>query len=148
MLSWFSWFTHYPQRKLEWLIAIYTVWFGLWLIGPWDAMSPTSFSSVLGYATEATWGVIYLAVGVLHNYALHVNGRAAWTPFVRSAALMLNCNVFLAMTIGLIHVYPGDTGVATYGFMVFGFCGAALWSASSDVGREVKIWRKRKNGRT
>lgn len=147
MLSRFPWFTNYAQKKLEWLIAIYTVWFGLWLLGPWDAMNSTSFGTVLGYASERAWGATYLAVGILHNYALHVNGRAAWTPLVRSGALLLNCNVFLAMTIGLVHSYPGSTGVATYSFMVFGFCGAALWSASSDVGREIKIWRKNRHGR-
>lgn len=147
MLSRFPWFTNYAQKKLEWLIAIYTVWFGLWLLGPWDAMNSTSFSTVLSYASERTWGLVYVTVGILHNYALHVNGRAAWTPFVRTAALLLNCNVFLAMTVGLVHVFPGGTGVATYSFMVFGFCGSALWSSASDVGREIKVWRKRRHGR-
>lgn len=147
MLTRFPWFTNYAQRKLEWCIAIYTVWFGLWLSGPWDAMNPTSFDNVLKYADEHTWGAVYVVVGVLHNYALHVNGRSSWTPFVRCGALLLNCNVFLAMTIGLAQTNPGGTAVSTYSFMVFGFCGAALWSAASDMGREIKIWRKKRHGR-
>lgn len=136
------WFTHYPQRRLEWLLALYTVWFGGMLCLPVPSMNPDSFIGALSYMSETSWGVAYVMVGLLHNVALHINGRAAWTPFARLAALALNANVFLAMALSLMPVNPVDTGVLTYGFIAIGFCGAAIWSAAQDCGREVKIWRK------
>ncbi len=139
------WFTHYAQRRLEWLLALYTVWFGGMLCLPPLSMSSASFEGALSLMSETSWGVTYVVVGLIHNVALHVNGRAAWTPFARLCALTLNANVFLAMCLSLIPVNPVGTGVLTYGFVAVGFCGAAIWGAAQDCGRELKIWRRSKN---
>lgn len=146
MLSRFPWFTRWPDRKLEWTLALYTVWFGLWLLMPWQAMNTRSFDSVLTWAREPLWGLLFLFIGVCHNVALHVNGRAWWTPLVRTVALLMNATAFLVMDLGLAAENPGGTGVGTYTYFVFGFCGAALWTASYDVGHEWTIWRSRANG--
>lgn len=143
MLSRFPWFTNYPTRKLEWMISIYTLWFGLMLTLPMMSMSAASFIGALRMFGETTWGGIYASVGALHCYALHINGRAAWTPFARLAALFLNANAFLAMALSLAPVNFWGTGVLTYGFMAIGFCGACIYSAAQDCGKEVKIWRAR-----
>ncbi|MFH5773615.1 hypothetical protein ACHFJ0_05135 [Paracoccus sp. NGMCC 1.201697] len=142
-----SWFTAYGRRKLEWLIAIYTVYFGIGLMLPPVSMAPRSFYGALALMSEQSWGAAYFAVGLLHAVALHVNGRAAWTPFARLGALFLNAQVFLAMTIGIAAVNPFSTGVLTYGFLAAGFCGAAIASAAHDCGREIKIWQGGRNGR-
>lgn len=141
MLSRFPWFTAYSTRKLEWLLAIYTLYFGTMISLPPHSMSAASFKSALLIMPEWAWGLIYIVVGVLHNLALHVNGRAAWTPFARLAALFLNSQVFLGLALGIAQVNPWSTGVFTYGFFAFGFCGAAFYTAGLDCGREVKIWR-------
>lgn len=143
-----NWFTNYASRKLEWLIALYTVGFGAFLMLPWISMSPRSFRGALAVMGEFSWGGTYLGVGVIHAIALHINGRSAWTPFARAGALFLNANVFLAMTLGIAEVSPVSTGVFTYGFLCFGFCGAAIASAAHDCGRETRIWwEARKHGR-
>jgi len=143
-----AWFTNYGSRKLEWLISIYTIYFGSALMLPPTSMATNSFRGVLSTMGEPTWGGIYLMVGIIHAISLHVNGRSAWTPFARLGALFLNANVFLAMTFGLAETNPYSTGVITYGFLAMGFCGAAIASACHDCGREVRIWWEgRKHGR-
>lgn len=143
-----AWFTHYASRKLEWLIAGYTIYFGAALMLPPVSMGSANFRGALSLMTEGQWGAVYLLVGILHAVALHINGRSAWTPFARAGALFLNANVFLAMTIGIAEANHFSTGVFTYGFLACGFCGAALASAAHDCGREVKIWWKdRKHGK-
>lgn len=148
MLSRFPWFTHYASRKLEWLISIYTMWFGVMLMLPMHSMSSASFIGALVLFGEREWGAIYAFVGVLHCYALHINGRAPWTPFARLLALFLNANAFLAMSLSLVPANPWGTGVMTYGFLAIGFCGAALYSAAQDCGREIKIWRAARNAKS
>lgn len=138
--------TNWPTRKLEWSIAVYTIMFGLWLMLPMTAMSPGSFRRVLGVMSEGWWGLSYAAAGVWHVTALHINGRAAWTPFARLCALVINSQVFLAMAIHLAKTNPFGTGAFTYGFIAIGFCGPAIAAAAYDCGKEYKIWRGRKDG--
>lgn len=136
------WFTHYERRKLEWCIVTYTILFGASLLLPWQSMSSAAFVGVLALATEPMWGVIYLSAGLIHSCALHINGRAAWTPFARLAALILNSQVFLAMALGLAESNPIGTGVINYSLIACIFCGAAVVSAAADCGNELKIWRR------
>lgn len=138
-----TWFTHYRTRRLEWSLATYTLFFGLALLLPWPSMASLSFLTVLGLMSETSWGLVYTAVGLCHMMSLHINGRAAWTPFARLAALFLNSQVFLALAVGLMPANPLGTGVLTYGFMAVGFCGPAMAAAAFDCGREYKIWRGR-----
>ena len=141
-----AWFTHYNQRRLEWLLAFYTLFFGVMISMPSDSMTSSGFAVALALMPEWVWGTIYIVVGIVHNLALHVNGRAAWTPFARVAALLLNSQVFFALALKIAEVNPWSTGVFTYGFFAIGFCGAAIFAAAYDCGREIKIWRTRHGG--
>lgn len=143
MLSRIMWFTHYPERKLEWTLAIYTLFFGLFLILPAMSMNTRSFTAALAFMPEPAWGAAYIVVGIIHNIALHINGRAAWTPFARLLALFLNSQVFLGLALGVGTSNPWSTAVFTYGFFAAGFCGAAIFTAAVDCGREFKIWQAR-----
>lgn len=137
------WFTHFSKRKLEWVLALYTFCFGLWLLLPPISFNPSSFSNALYYADEGTWGMIYTIVGVVHLLALHVNGRKAWTPFGRLIAVTLNSQVFLAITIGVWPSNHWGSPVFTYGFLGLVFCGACIVSAAIDCGHEYAIWSAR-----
>lgn len=143
MLSRYQWFTRFSERRLEWALAIYTLFFGLFLILPPASMNTRSFTAALSFMPEWKWGLLYAAVGVLHNAALHVNGRAAWTPFARLGALFLNSQAFLGLALGIARANPWSTGVFTYAFFGIGFCGAAIYTAALDCGREIKIWQAR-----
>lgn len=138
-----GWFTHFASRRLEWCLAFYTTYFGLILTLPPKSMSSQSFSVALYQMTETQWGAVYLIVGIAHIMSLHINGRAAWTPFVRVGALFINCQVFLALSVSLGKVNSWGTGTHNYGFIALVFCGVALYAAAHDCGREIKIWRGR-----
>lgn len=135
------WFTHFGKRKLEWMIAIYTLGFGIFLMLPPESFNPSSFANALYYANEVTWGAIYAAVGAVHIIALHVNGKRAWTSFVRLAAVTLNSQVLLSITVGIWTSNHWGSGVFTYGFLGFAFCGVCIVSAAIDCGHEIAIWR-------
>lgn len=136
------WFTHYESRKLEWSISIYTLIFGLALMLPPSSMSTAGYSPVLALLPERGWGMLYTTVGAAHMVALHINGRGAWTPFTRLAALTINSQVFLAMSLSFAASNPYGTAVITYGSLGMLFCGMAIWAAALDCGREIAIWQR------
>ncbi|WP_072296157.1 hypothetical protein [Paracoccus sp. SM22M-07] len=140
ILSW--WFTNFRQRRLEWCIALYTVGFGAFLMLPFVSFATAGYRGVLTLMSEFSWGLVYLLTGILHNVALHVNGRAAWTPFARVVTLFLNSQVFLAFALAFAHSNPAGSGVFTYAVIATLFCWVALWAAGEDCGREYKIWKE------
>ena len=58
-----SWFTHYSQRRLEWLLAFYTLFFGVMISMPPDSMTSSGFTMALALMPEWGWGTIYIVVG-------------------------------------------------------------------------------------
>ncbi|AXC50082.1 hypothetical protein DRW48_10590 [Paracoccus suum] len=147
MLSRIRWFTKFPERKLEFGLAFYTLGLGLWLARPGLSFSGSAgFSGVTSIMREDYWAALFICVGSLHAYALHINGRAAWTPFARLVALFVNGLVLFNLAFGFWLYTPLSSGVYTYGFMAFGFCGMAIYAAAKDCGREIAIWRSRVNG--
>lgn len=147
MLSRVKWFTKFSERKLEFGLALYTIGFGLWLAIPGLSFTGSAgFAGVVSIMGEHLWSVMFFCVGTIHLYALHINGRAAWTPFARLAALLGNSAVLFNLSFGFWLNTPLSSGVYTYGFFAFGFCGMAIVPAAKDCGREIAIWRSRKNG--
>lgn len=141
VLSRFRWFTKYRERKLEYGISFYTLFFGLFLALPPHSMAAPNFATVRQTLPEWQWAVAMIVIGGVHTYALHLNGRAAWTPFARLGVLFINSQVFVSITLAIASISPWSTGAFTYGFLGIGFCGMALYAAGVDCGREVKIWR-------
>lgn len=142
-----KWFTKYPERKLEFGLAFYTLGLGLWLAIPGMSITGSAgFDGVASIMAEHQWAALFFCVGALHAYALHINGHAAWTPFARLAALLVNGVVLFNLAFGFWLYTPLSSGVYTYGFMAFGFCGMAIVAAAKDCGRELAIYRSRKNG--
>ena len=136
-----TWFTHYRVRRLEWSLSIFTVVFGAVLTLPHVSMATPGYSPVLSMLTERDWGLVYAAIGICHMMALHVNGRGAWTPFARLAALLINSQVLLAMSLAFAQGNVLGTATITYGSLAVIFCGPAIWSAALDCGNEIAIWR-------
>lgn len=140
-MSWL--FTNFSNKRLEWCLALYCVWIGTGMLLPPVTLGATTFRVALQYATETGWGGTFLASGILHMFALHINGRAAWTPFLRAAALAVSSQTFLAFALSLAPVSMFGMSFLTYLFFAIVFCGVAFSSAAFDCGREIKIWRMR-----
>lgn len=136
-------FTHYRERRLEWCLAGYLVYLGYALTLPPNSMSASSFVVALRNMTEDEWGIAFLTGGALYVLALHINGRAAWTPFFRAAMTFVGSQLFLHLALSLMKVQYFGLSVLTYLYISFVFFGAAFVSAAFDCGREIKIWRAR-----
>lgn len=139
-----GWLSHFETRRLEWCIALYTVYFGAMLMLPPESMAATDFIYVLFIMDEFWWGVCYALIGAGNCLALHINGRAAWTPFARFFAIFMNAQIFLAMGLAMGRTFLWGAGTLTYLAIAFLFCGVALRSAATDCGRELSIMRRRR----
>lgn len=138
-----KWLTNYRNRRLEWALSTCTMTLGAVLLAPAASMGMPTYGSALRIMDEMDWGILYFIVGLCHVTALHIDGRAAWTPFVRLTALFLNSQVFLALSFGLAHVNPWSVGAFIFGYLSTVFCGMAIIAAAQDCGREIAIWRGR-----
>ena len=146
MLSRFPWFTKFPDRKLEWWISLHTFGFGLWLAMPGASFSGSrGFGGVNSIMSEGWLSITFLVIGAVHAQSLHINGRAAWTPFCRLASVFFNGLVFFNLAFGFWLYAPLSSGVYTYNSFALGACGMALVSAARDCGREIAIKRGRQN---
>lgn len=133
---------NYHNRRLEWALAFYLLYIGAFLALPPLQMSSPSYRAVLDRASEGSWALTFLLEGLLLYFALQVNGRAAWTPFLRAGALFISAQTFLVFAMSLSQVALGMS-FATFLFISLGFCGIAFSTAAYDCGREIKIWRAR-----
>lgn len=134
---------NYANRRLEWALAMYLLYIGavLWLPG-FSMKSPT-YAAALQRASESQWAAVFAAEGLILYVALQVNGRAAWTPFLRATTLFIASLTFYWFAMDLSKVHSLSMTFATYLFISLGFCGLAFSAAAFDCGREIKIWRGR-----
>lgn len=134
--------TNWHNRKLEWSLALLTLVFGVWLLHPSQSMSSPSYRRILAFASEEVWAALFVAVGVAHVIALQINGRAAWTPFVRVAAAGLNSQVFFGLALAFAGQAPWLTAVPIYAGLGV-MCLIAMGCAAFECGHEIHHWRQR-----
>lgn len=132
-------FTYYQKRKMEWFLAIYTAVYGLALFAPHESMKHPGYTSVIDMMSELHWACLFTVTGVLHMAALHVNGRAAWTPFARLIVLFVNAQVLTAFAVAFIPLGVFSTAVVNYSLLALLGCYPAMWFAAKDCGAELAI---------
>ena len=118
---------------IERLACVYGVGMGLWLV--WhqhEAMSTRAYAGVLDTASPMQWGVAWVVLAAIHRFAIHINGRAWWTPFLRLAALSLHLFIALSFFLGFLTTVPESTAVVSYGMLVAALAFAA-WEAWMDI---------------
>lgn len=102
------------DRRLEWWIALFTFFYGLWIMQASASMGTDAYRVLLRWAPEAVWGYAALGVGGGHCFALYINGKAKWTPFVRASATAMNTVIFGVIATGFFLENPNSTAVVTY----------------------------------
>lgn len=112
-----AWRIRIKDRALEWHVAAYTMFFGLWLSGPEQSLNPVTLRAVLDMVPESVWAIIFALVGAIHLVALAINGSAWWTPFVRTAAAGLNLFAYVLLAFAIWSSTPWSSGVPTYTFI-------------------------------
>lgn len=131
----------YKSRLMEWWFALSTIGFGLWLMLPQFSMSTTAFDTLRAWLNEPEWATLFISTGVAHLVSLYVNGSRWWTPFARTAMLIVNtaCYTVLALGFGMSHWYT--TAVYTYGFMINGAAMICIYRAVKDCVHALEIRR-------
>ena len=134
---------NWHNRRLEWGLTFYLLFLSLVLLAPAASMQSPTYRGALEKTNELGWALIFGSEGVLLYVTLQVNGRAAWTPFLRGLTLLLVSQTFFSFAISLAKVQSLGLTFASYLFISLGFCGIAFSTAAFDCGREIKVWRSR-----
>lgn len=138
MFSRWPWFTHFKERRLEFITAVYTVATGAFLALPVTSMNTSvGVAHATEFMAERVWAGVFVALGLASLWALHVNGRAAWTPHARLATSGLSMLAFAALASAFLAAQPQSLGVCAYALSAFLFCGNCVLSAARDVGQEI-----------
>jgi hypothetical protein len=123
---------HWPQRKMEWIMAGLTATWGLYvalhpeifvtdptadLFAGLAALTPFDFSPAL------FWGILAGGIGVARGVALYINGtRPRGTPVVRIMCSFVTMLVFFLVAYGL-----WQTGIANPTLVIY------LWLIGADL---------------
>ena len=105
-------------RALEWYYAFWTVFFGAFLMAPFEALYGAPFQWVTSRVPEIAWGQFFLFVGGLHVFALTINGRRWWTPWARIGVLAPTLAVTGAFVAGFIVDAPRAPGLYLFAAQV------------------------------
>lgn len=109
---------HFDHRYGEWWSTALLLQFGWVLYAP-PPIFPDSpgFRVLAQWATEETWGLVCLGVGLAHLVALIINGtfpRFIWSPHVRAACSLVAFFLWGQITLGIWLTGTAPTGVGTY----------------------------------
>lgn len=126
------WHVRFYDRKLEWMIATYAFFFGVWVALPFRAFDPIDLGVVLGVMSEWRWGVLFATVGFFHTLALFLNGAFWWTPNIRAVAAAVNLFAYAVFTTGICQVECTSSRIPTYGYLVNGMLILVLYNALRD----------------
>jgi hypothetical protein len=130
---------HHKDRRLEWSLAAGTFSFGIWLADGSRSMDSDAYLALRSWLYESDWALLFLITGALHMVALGINGRAWWTPFVRSAVTAINALVYASFASGFWLIDASSTAVFMYSWA----CTQALlciYGAVKDVSRVWRAW--------
>ena len=103
-----TWHPMLAQRRLEWWLAAYTIFWGLFLVALPDPLVGSPYTVMRIWAPAPVWGCATAAVGLFHIWALYINGRRHWSAYIRAAATACNAAVFtLALAAVVAAVWHG-----------------------------------------
>lgn len=113
---------HAP-RHYDWSAAAYILACGIVFLLPGETFNNSpAYASLAQYGTEAVWGALCSAVGLLRIAALLVNGRAPrGSPLLRAATALIGAATWTMVGAGFI-AFSLHSGVWSLGcsFLILG----------------------------
>ena len=135
----------FPQRRLEWWLASFTVAWGMTLIADPQALDSNSYIIARLWASAPAWGCIAAVVGLFHVFALWINGRRWWSPRIRVAATVCNTGMFTALVGFILAARWYGFGPATATIIVYaGYVWAGVCAFRVAVHDACEIGRQRR----
>lgn len=131
---------HYKDRRLEWSLAAGTFGFGVWLADGARSMDSEAYLVLRSWLYESDWAILFILTGALHMVALGINGRAWWTPFVRSTVTAINALVYASFATGFWMIDTSSTAVFMYSWASTQAL-ICVYGAVKDVYRVWGAWR-------
>lgn len=93
---------HFAVRASEWALAGMAAGYGVALLWPGDTFGLSPAYSFMGaLATEETWGLAALTIGLIRLVALFVNGTYRRSPYIRAGTAFLCVGLWTAIALGL-----------------------------------------------
>lgn len=101
--------------RLEFLCAVFAIWWGIWVANPWwDAFATsTSFAWMARIAPEYVWGLLMLGAGALQLLICFTQ-----QPELHIGVSILNLAVWLLVDVALAKGNWHSTAVVIYTFFV------------------------------
>lgn len=124
---------HFKDRVFEWWLAFNTLLYGFFLALPGESMDGDAYINLREWLSEVGWSGFFVLTGVVHLTALTVNGRAWWTPFLRSAATSANALIYALLGFGFWLVDPISTAVFAYSVFIFSAAVVCFYRATKDA---------------
>ena len=119
--------TQKPTRNLEWWLAGFTCFYGVWLLVMPGSMDMPGYAVIRYWMEPSWWGVAAVLVGGVHLSALMTNEMWLWSPLCRATAAALNSFFFGILGTGFAKADASSVSVAIYlfglsiaGLIVFG----------------------------
>mgnify|MGYP003635897969 FL=1 len=130
---------YHKDRRLEWSLAAGTFGFGIWLADGSRSMDSDAYIVLRSWLYESDWALLFLITGALHMVALGINGRAWWTPFVRSTVTAVNALVYASFATGFWLMDASSTAVFMYSWASTQAL-VCIYGAVKDVSRVWRAW--------
>ena len=103
------------------------------------SMDSDAYIVLRSWLYESDWALLFLITGALHMVALGINGRAWWTPFIRSAVTAINALVYASFATGFWLMDASSTAVFMYSWASTQAL-VCIYGAVKDVSRVWRAW--------
>lgn len=127
---------HFPARFPEWLGAGTQAGWGAYLIlhpGLFeDDRIKALWVGLAAMASQPTWGLAAMLVGIIRAFALFVNGAYVRTPVIRLVTSFASAFVWTQVIVGFLKSETPNTGLIVYTSLIVADIYSA-YRASADV---------------
>jgi len=127
---------HFQARFAEWLNAGILFFWGMYvLMHPGMMTAPgvaALWTGLLSIASEQTWGMLALIVGLTRGMALYINGAHRRTPMIRLIASFFSAFIITQIVVGMLNGGAPNTGLIVYPALIIADIYSAF-RASADM---------------
>lgn len=109
---------HFHSRFAEWFNAGFLTCWGIYVIMHPGMMSDPRVAAIwvglLRTASQETWGLAAVIVGVCRLGALYINGAHKRTPMIRLIASFFSAFIITQIVVGMFNGTAPNTGLIAY----------------------------------